>query len=120
LGAAGEQFAAEHLQRLGFTIVDRNYRTRWGELDIVAASESTLVFCEVRSRRATATHPAATVRALESVGPRKRSQVRRMARRWLSDRRERPRLPDLRFDVVGVTLDSGGRLVALEHVEGAF
>jgi putative endonuclease len=114
-GAAGEQFAAAHLQRRGFEIIERNYRTRWGELDIVASNGRTLVFCEVRSRVG-----AGAERALESVGPRKRAQVRSLARRWLSDRTPRAHAPELRFDVIGVTLDRCGRLVALEHLEAAF
>ena len=47
LGALGERLAAEHLERLGFRIVERNYRTRWGELDIVAFDGRVLAFCEV-------------------------------------------------------------------------
>jgi putative endonuclease len=47
IGELGEQLAAEHLARRGYRIVERNYRTRWGELDIVACDESTLTFCEV-------------------------------------------------------------------------
>jgi hypothetical protein len=47
LGALGERLAAEHLIRRGFRIVERNYRTRWGELDIVAFDGQTLAFCEV-------------------------------------------------------------------------
>jgi hypothetical protein len=43
-----------------------------------------------------------------------------MAARWLVERRERPRAQELRFDVVGVTLDGRGRLVRLDHLEGAF
>jgi putative endonuclease len=114
-GATGEQLAAEHLQRRGFTIVERNYRTRWGELDIVASNGGTLVFCEVRSRVG-----AEAGLALESVGPRKRAQVRKLAFRWLSERTSRPHAPNLRFDVIGVTLDRSGGLMALEHLEGAF
>jgi putative endonuclease len=57
---------------------------------------------------------------LESVHHRKRTQVRKMARRWLSARSARPRVADLRFDAIGVTLDAEGHLIALEHVEGAF
>jgi putative endonuclease len=48
LGRLGEQLAAEHLVRRGFRIVERNYRTRWGELDIVAYDGQTLAFCEVK------------------------------------------------------------------------
>ncbi len=58
--------------------------------------------------------------ALEAVGPGKRAQVRRMAGRWLVERRDRPHAEDLRFDVIGLTFDAGDQLVSLEHVEGAF
>lgn len=116
LGAAGEQLAADHLERMGFAIVERNFRTRWGELDIVAFDGTTLVFCEVKSRR----DGTGRVEALESLHPRKRSQVRKMAGRWLIECTQRPRAVDLRFDAIGVTFDRLGRLVALEHLEGAF
>ena len=48
LGPAGEQLAADHLARVGYEIVERNYSTRWGELDIVARLDGTLAFCEVK------------------------------------------------------------------------
>lgn len=116
LGRLGEQLAAEHLIRRGFQIVERNYRTRWGELDIVAFDGRTLAFCEVKTRRA-AGYAAAP---LEAVGSNKRTRVRKMARRWLLERANRPYAENLRFDAIGVTLDRSGRLVALEHLEGAF
>jgi putative endonuclease len=116
LGAAGEQLAAEHLERRGFTILERNFRTRWGELDIVAFDGTTLVFCEVKSRR----ECGAGVDALASMHNRKRSQVRKLAGRWLVERAQRPRACELRFDAIGVTFDRLGRFVALEHLEGAF
>ena len=116
LGRLGEQLAAEHLIRRGFSIVERNYRTRWGELDIVAFDGRTLAFCEVKTRRMSA--PGRS--PLESVHTRKRSKVRRMAASWLVERTDRPRAEHLRFDAIGVTLDAAGRLVGLEHLEGAF
>jgi putative endonuclease len=116
LGIAGEQLAAEHLERLGYRILERNYRTRWGELDIVAFDGHTLAFCEVKTRRVGGRAGS----ALEAVGPGKQSQVRRIAGRWLVERRERPYADVLRFDAIGVSFDGTGRLVALEHVEGAF
>jgi putative endonuclease len=116
LGDTGEQLAAEHLTRRGFQILDRNFRTRWGELDIVACDGRTIVFCEVKTR--------VTSRAgrdpLESVHPRKRAQVRRMAGRWLAERNDRPRANDLRFDAIGITLGTDGRLLRLDHLEAAF
>lgn len=116
LGAAGEQLAADHLARRGFAILDRNYRTRWGELDIVAADKRTIVFCEVKTRigRRDGRDP------LESVDARKRTQVRRMAGRWLAERNSHPRVHDLRFDAIGVTLAPDGRLLRLDHLEAAF
>jgi putative endonuclease len=116
IGQAGEGFASEHLQRRGFRILERNFRTRWGELDIVAYDGHTLVFCEVKARRAR----ACGVSPLESVHPRKQAQVRRMAARWLSERPTRPRAACLRFDAIGITLDSAGRLLELTHLEAAF
>jgi putative endonuclease len=116
LGRLGEQLAAEHLIRRGFQIVERNYRTRWGELDIVAYDGRTLSFCEVKTRRLSA--PGRS--PLESVHTRKRSKVRKMAGRWLIERTDRPYADNVRFDAIGVTLDISGRLVSLEHLEGAF
>lgn len=117
-GSAGEQLAAEHLLRRGFDIVERNFRTRWGELDIIAFDGRTLVFCEVKCRRVPS--GGASVDPFESVHLAKRTQVRRMAARWLVERRDRPRAEELRFDAIGVTLDARGRLVRLDHLEAAF
>jgi putative endonuclease len=116
LGHLGEQLAAEHLVRRGFEIVERNYRTRWGELDIVAFDGRTLAFCEVKTRRL----PRGGAEPLESVRSRKRSQVRKMAGQWLIERTERPYANVLRFDAIGVTFDSVGALVRVDHVEDAF
>jgi putative endonuclease len=116
LGRLGEQLAAEHLSRRGFEAVERNYRTRWGELDIVAFDGSTLVFCEVKTRRL----PHAGGMPLEAVNHRKRAQVRKMAGQWLVERTDRPYAERIRFDAIGVTFDSVGTLVRIEHVEDAF
>jgi putative endonuclease len=116
LGALGEQLAAEHLVRRGFEIVERNFRTRWGELDIIAFDGRTLAFCEVKTRKAT----PAGVSPLDGVRSLKRAQVRKMAARWLIERTDRPRADTLRFDAIGVTVDRAGRLLSLEHLEGAF
>jgi putative endonuclease len=116
LGRRGEQLAAEHLERLGFKILERNYRTRRGELDLVAFDGQTLVFCEVKTRR----RGRLGAPPLEAVHPRKRAQVRRMARSWLRDRPNRPYAIMLRFDAIGITFDLAGRLVSLEHLEAAW
>lgn len=114
LGRVGERYAAEHLQRLGFVVLDQNYRTRWGELDVVACDAERIVFCEVKTRRVGATTP------LEGLREAQRRRLRRMAVAWLQDGPPRPYVPELRFDALGVTIDATGRLVALEHLENAF
>jgi len=115
LGRLGEHLAAAHFARLGFDVVDQNYRTRWGEIDLIAFDGGTIVFCEVKTRRTTATG-----RPLEAVHRAKRAQLRRMAVRWLIERDDRPFASELRFDAVGITLDRQGNLLALEHVENAW
>ncbi len=118
LGRLGERIAAEHMVRRGFAIVERNYRTRWGELDIVAFDGRVLAFCEVKTRRASTGGCGAV--PLDAVHTHKRSQVRKMAGQWLSERTERPYATQLRFDAIGVIVDGQCRLVSLEHLEGAF
>jgi putative endonuclease len=116
LGRLGEDLALEHLERLGYHAIARNYRTRFGELDLVVGDDETIVFVEVKARRLGATAGS----ALESVPPRKQRQVRGMAAAWLVENHDRPRSSELRFDVIGVTVDHGGRLVRLDHLEAAF
>jgi putative endonuclease len=116
LGQLGEQHAADHLIRRGYRIVERNYRTRWGELDIIAFDGRTLAFCEVKTRRTSDPQRS----PLESVRGAKRARIRKMAGRWLVERTERPYADELRFDAIGITLHPSGRLVRLEHLEGAF
>ena len=117
LGRHGERLAREHLERLGYRVVAANHRTRFGELDLVVCDGRALVFVEVKTRRAS--RPG---RPWENLHEAKRAQVRRMAAAWLAEAAaaERPRADDLRFDAIGVTIDPAGRLVALEHLEGAF
>jgi putative endonuclease len=120
LGARGEELAARHLEARGFEVVERNFRTRYGELDVVARDERFLVFCEVKTRIVR----LATREVLgpfASIGTRKQRQVRAMAREWLAaGALEGPRPPELRFDAIGVSFDAQGRLLSLEHLEAAF
>ncbi len=116
LGAAGERLAATHLERLGYAILDRNHRTRWGEIDLIAHRPGTIVFVEVKTRRRSARAGS----PFDAVGARKQAQVRRMAAAWLARITDRPHAAELRFDVIGVTVDETGRLAGLEHREGVF
>jgi putative endonuclease len=116
LGALGERLAGDHLVRRGFRIVERNFRTRFGELDIVAFDGRVLAFCEVKTRRMRPDQSS----PFDAIHALKRTQVRRMAAVWLNARSDRPYAPELRFDAIGVTFDLSGRLLSIEHLEGAF
>jgi putative endonuclease len=119
LGERGERLAVAHLRRAGYEVLARNWRSRHGELDIVAADRRALVFCEVKTRVAGGrSGPAA---GLDAIGIRKQRRLRMLAREWLAgEAGSRPGRDELRFDAIGVTVDRGGALLALEHVEDAF
>jgi putative endonuclease len=116
LGRAGEQLALAHLERLGYALVARNHRTRRGELDLVVFDGGTLVFVEVKTRRA----GSVGRQPWESLHPAKQRKVRAMAASFLREVADRPRASAVRFDAIGVTIDARGRLLSLDHLEGAF
>jgi putative endonuclease len=110
--------AAAHLQRLGFRILARNVRTRYGEIDLIACDESVLAFVEVKTLRAR--RGAASTEPLAMLRQAQRARLRRLAGAWLAREEQRPRVSTLRFDAIGVVLDERDRLLRLDHVEGAW
>jgi putative endonuclease len=109
---------ASRLAAAGWEIVERNARTRHGELDLVAFDARTLVFVEVKAARAGTSY--GPERPIESIGRRKQLRVRRLAAAFMAERRALPRYDEIRFDAVGVILDRAGRATDFEHIEGAF
>jgi putative endonuclease len=106
------------MSRLGFTIVSRNVRTRYGEIDLIACDRSVLVFVEVKTRKA---HPGAErPEPLAGLRRAQRARLRRLAAAWLARETERARVDTLRFDAIGVVLDQRGELLRLDHIEGAW
>jgi putative endonuclease len=105
-GSAAEEEAARYLARRGVEILARNYRTRLGEIDLVAREGETLLFVEVRLRRGARYGGAAA-----SIDGRKRMRIERAARQYLA---RLGREPACRFDVV--TLDGDN----VEWLRGAF
>jgi putative endonuclease len=97
--------------RRGYRLVERNYRTRRGEIDLILSKEDTLVFVEVKLRRGTGFGDP-----LEAVTPRKQATLRSLAIQYLSE--SKPRYETLRFDVVGILAGRNGLLI--RHVENAF
>jgi len=112
LGKLGEDLACRELERCGYAIVARRYRTRYGEIDIVARDGDVTVFVEVRARSSQVCGTP-----FDSVTGQKRAKLVQMARDYLA-RRARGELV-CRFDVVGVTRDIAGRLRA-EVLRDAF
>ena len=113
VGKRGEEEAARFLQKRGFTILDRNVRSRLGEIDLVAREGKTLVFVEVRTRReGDGDPPQASVTAV------KQRRLGRLAQHYLK-RKGLGEVP-CRFDVVAVTLDASDRVKALRHLPAAF
>jgi putative endonuclease len=113
LGKSGENYACLELERRGYAILDRRYRTRVGEIDVVARDGETLVFIEVKARRS----PRFGLPA-EAVGAQKRDKLMQMASWYILAKRlsnER-----CRFDVVSVTFGAGERLPKIEVIKGAF
>ena len=111
LGRKGEDLAASHLRNLGWEILERNYRTKLGEIDLVCRDHDSIVFVEVKTRAS-----ADFARPDESVTQRKRAKLRRLVEDYLVTHRLESR--DVRFDVLGVTLS--GRRPEFEHIVGAF
>ena len=112
LGSHGERIAAAYLTDAGLRVLDRNWRCREGELDIVAREGEALVFCEVKTRRGVGFgHP------VEAVTPAKQRRLRTLAHRWLAAHAEHA--PELRFDVVGVLIRAS-RPALVTHLRAAF
>jgi putative endonuclease len=123
LGRLGEELAAAHLGRLGFSVLARNTRSRQGEIDLIAFDGQVMVFAEVKTRRAIpgAHRTCAHEEPLAALRPRQRARLRKLAVAWLADAgRLRPSARIIRFDGLGVTVDGADRLVRIDHVEGAW
>jgi putative endonuclease len=112
VGAYGERVALAHLVDQGMVVLDRNWRCREGELDLILRDGSDLVFVEVKTRRSDRFGTPA-----EAVGALKVRRLRRLAAQWLAQAGVRP--PGVRFDVVSVYPRPSGP-ARVEHLRGAF
>jgi putative endonuclease len=112
LALEGERLAAEHLARAGYRIVGRNVRAGGVEIDVVAERPGLVVFVEVKARRTRGFGAPE-----EAVDPAKCARLVRGARAWLHE--HAPPGVRVRFDVIAVEPDTGGRL-RVRHLPGAF
>jgi putative endonuclease len=111
LGDLGERHALEHYERLGFRLLDRNWRSRRGEIDLVVCDGSATVFAEVKTRRAGGLDPTL------ALTRDKRRRMRSLAAAWLREHPDRRPTRALRIDAVAIVLDAHGALISLEQYE---
>lgn len=112
LGKAGEDRAARYLESLGYAVLDRNWRTDEGELDLVVASATDLVIVEVKTRSSDRFgHP------FEAIGEQKRRRLWRLAMAWIVAHPAVAQGRRLRIDAVGL-IGADPRTAALEHLRG--
>ena len=112
LGAMGEALAVDHLTRMGLRILNRNWRCRYGELDLIASDDATrtVVFVEVKTRTGDGYGGLP-----HAVTPRKVWRLRRLAGLWLAGQDER--WAALRIDVIGVRIGRR-RTPEITHLQG--
>jgi putative endonuclease len=111
VGQRGEDAAARLLVDRGYEILHRNWRCRLGEFDIIALDGSTLVICEVKTRRSAFAGTAA-----EAVGPEKRRRLIRLATAYILATRSSD--VSIRFDVIAI--DVADRRARIRHLRDAF
>jgi len=111
LGREGERVAEEFLRKKGYKLVERNYRCRGGEVDLIVLDRRVVVFVEVKTRT---DHGFGN--PLEAVEPRKQRRMILAAQLFLHEKKLHER--DARFDVVGISWP--GSEPAVEHVQNAF
>jgi putative endonuclease len=110
-GTWGEDLALRYLKQRGYDLVERNYRTRYGELDLILRHGNTIVFVEVKLRRGRGFGDP-----LDAVTPRKQAAIRSLAEQYLAHRE--PDFDAARFDVVGILADRDEPRIV--HVPDAF
>ncbi len=112
-GARGEKLARQYLRRRGYTILEANWRTIYGELDIVAQHDDSLVFVEVKTR-----YSADTESALASITAAKHERIIKAVYQYLHDKAY-DQDTQWRIDVIAIALDAK-QPPQIEHVEDAF
>jgi putative endonuclease len=112
LGRWGEDLAANHLTSAGCTILARNWRTRHGEIDIIARDGETIAFVEVKTRRGTQFGLPE-----EALTPAKAARLTKLALAYIAQHDLVD--TDWRIDLIAVQLDTRGRLLRLEHIPNA-
>jgi putative endonuclease len=111
-GEFGEKAAVDYLLRKSFRILAKNYRLRFGEIDIIAKKGKTLIFCEVKTRES-----SRFGEPFEAVTEAKRERLKKLAEGYLLA--EKPDFEEIRFDVISIFIDKE-KSIFVNHLEGAF
>lgn len=113
LGISGEEKAALYLKRKGYRIVEKNFRCRLGEIDLIALKNRMIIFCEVKTRK-----NKEYGEPFEAVTRNKQERLRKLAEAYLQKNRKFD--CDSRFDVISILLNSQGKVEELIHIRNAF
>ena len=113
IGKKGELLAQEHIRKQGYTLLEKNFRCKLGEIDLIAKDRHMVVFLEVRTKTSTAYGPA-----YNSVTPHKQRQVKRVALFYIAQHNLVN--TQFRFDVIGITLNQESGEYQLDQIQNAF
>ncbi len=113
LGDRGERAASRFLKNLGYTIVARQYRNQYGEVDIIAIDNDRIVFVEVKTRKSTNTG-----QPFEAVDRRKQQKLTRLALSWM--KKTKPLHQSARFDIISIVWPDEGGEPQIRHIRNAF
>lgn len=113
LGAEGEKLAAKFLKRRGYKIVQRNYRCKLGEIDIIASRKGILIFVEVKTRTT-----EEFGQPQHAITPAKKNQISKAALSYI--RENNLARQSCQFDVIAIMFSSGSRKPKIQHIENAF
>lgn len=116
IGQKSETIAINFLKQKGFQFIERNYRSSFGEIDIIMRDKTELVFVEVKSRNETGLDYGLPE---EAVNLKKQHQIRRLAKGYLNQHRQ-VAFTDYRMDIVSIILDQQGKAISVTHLPDAF
>lgn len=113
IGDYGEVLASKHLIDLGYNIISRNYRTKFGEIDIIAAKQHVLIFIEVKTR-----YNSRYGLPCESVNYKKRKHIMTTSQIFISSKKLYNF--DVQYDVIEVILNYSNDSYSINHIKSAF
>ncbi len=114
-GDIGEKIAASHLEKKGYTIIERNYKKPWGEIDLVTKKEDKIVFVEVKTRDF---YNISHYLAEYSVNHLKRKKLQKLSEVYLAENRY-PLNQKWQIDVIAISIDKEAKMGRIKHIENA-